>query len=124
MLIYLYVNGLKQQHTQHVAYLIVDVTLVIITTNPWFLCIPSVCICARWFSHSLRILTRECKKTTSPIKPERKVQGRSGLLRPQGGHHPQVTRLNITLSLDTERLIEARDRGSCFGSLWVSTTGA
>lgn len=49
------------------------------------------------------------KNKTSPIKPERKAQG--GILRPLGGCHPQVTKLDITLSLDTERLIKARDRG-------------
>jgi len=39
-------------------------------------------------------------------------KNRQVVLRPRGPRHPQVTKLNITLSLDTERLIEARDRGS------------
>lgn len=36
---------------------------------------------------------------------------KEGILRPWGGRHPQVTKLNITLSLNKERLNRAKDRG-------------
>lgn len=77
-----------------------------------FPCPPNVCLSVRWFSHLLRPPARERKKEdfTHQARAEKPKEG--GVLRPQGGRHPQVTRLTITLSLDTERLIKARDRGS------------
>ena len=38
------------------------------------------------------------------------------VVRPRGDRHPQVTKLNITLSLDTQGLIKARGRGSWGGA--------
>lgn len=52
------------------------------------------------------------QKKISSIKPEQSGTPKHGELSPQRDCHPQVTMLNITLGLDIERQMKARDRGS------------
>lgn len=59
-----------------------------------------------YFAHLPESAKRRLHPSSQSGKPK------EGALRPLGGRHPQVTKLNITLSLDTERLIKARERGS------------
>lgn len=56
-----------------------------------------------------------CQRTQKKIlsiKPEQSGTPKHGELSPQRDCHPQVTMLNITLGLDIERQMKARDRGS------------
>lgn len=72
----------------------------------------NVCLFVRWFSHLPTAHLPENTKKKRFHQSDHSGTPKQGVLRPQGDCHSQVTMLNITLSLDTERLIKARDRGS------------